>query len=68
MPPTIRWLLMFAALGQLEPFEQIQVPSSIDTGSVVALKLLNPTNEMSACIVSSNVYCDRAETVVLGKG
>lgn len=39
----------------------------IDTGSVVALKLLNPGNELPACIVSSNVYADRAETVVLGK-
>jgi 2-aminophenol/2-amino-5-chlorophenol 1,6-dioxygenase alpha subunit len=39
----------------------------IDTGSVVALKLLNPDNAVKACIVSSNVYSDRAETVVLGK-
>ncbi len=39
----------------------------IDTGSVVALKLLNPNNEVPASIVSSNVYADRAETVVLGK-
>lgn len=39
----------------------------IDTGSVVALKLLNPENRLPACIVSSNVYADRSETVVLGK-
>lgn len=39
----------------------------IDTGSVVALKLLNPDNAVPACIVSSNVYADRAETLVLGK-
>lgn len=39
----------------------------IDTGSVVALKLLNPNNEKPACIVSSNVYSDRAETMVLAK-
>jgi 2-aminophenol/2-amino-5-chlorophenol 1,6-dioxygenase alpha subunit len=39
----------------------------IDTGSVVALKLLTPKNEIPAIIVSSNVYCDRAETIVLGK-
>ncbi len=39
----------------------------IDTGSVVALKLLNPENALPACIVSSNVYADRAETIVLGK-
>jgi 2-aminomuconate deaminase len=39
----------------------------IDTGSVVALKLLNPENRIKASIVSSNVYADRAETIVLGK-
>lgn len=39
----------------------------IDTGSVVALKLLNPDNRIPACIVSSNVYADRAETTVLAK-
>ncbi len=39
----------------------------IDTGSVVALKLLNPDNAVPACIVSSNMYADRAETIVLGK-
>ena len=39
----------------------------IDTGSVVALKLLNPENKIPACIVSSNVYSNRAEQIVLGK-
>jgi len=39
----------------------------VDTGSVVALKLLNPDNALPACIVSSNMYADRAETIVLGK-
>jgi 2-aminophenol/2-amino-5-chlorophenol 1,6-dioxygenase alpha subunit len=39
----------------------------VDTGSVVALKLLNPQNEFKSSIVSSNIYADRAETVVLGK-
>lgn len=39
----------------------------IDTGSVVALKLLNPNNQFPAVIVSSNMYADRAETVVLAK-
>jgi len=39
----------------------------IDTGSVVALQLLNPDNAIPASIVSSNVYADRAETIVLGK-
>ncbi len=39
----------------------------IDTGSIVALQLLNPHNRIPACIVSCNMYADRAETVVLGK-
>ena len=39
----------------------------IDTGSVVALKLLNPDNAVPAAIVSSNMYSDRAETLVFGK-
>jgi 2-aminophenol/2-amino-5-chlorophenol 1,6-dioxygenase alpha subunit len=39
----------------------------IDTGSVVALKLLNPDNALPATIVSSNMYSDRAETLVFGK-
>jgi reactive intermediate/imine deaminase len=39
----------------------------IDTGSIVALKLLNPDNARQATIVSCNMYADRAETLVLGK-
>ncbi len=39
----------------------------IDTGSVVALRLLDPGGTIPASIVSSNVYADRAETVVLAK-
>ena len=39
----------------------------IDTGSVVALKLLNPDNRLASVICSSNVYADRAESVVFGK-
>ena len=39
----------------------------IDTGSVVALSLLNPDNRIPACILSSNMYANRAETIVLGK-
>lgn len=39
----------------------------IDTGSVVALKLLDPENRIPAVICSSNVYADRAESIVLGK-
>lgn len=38
----------------------------VDTGSVVALSLLNPL-KIPAIIVSSNIYADRAETMVLGK-
>jgi len=39
----------------------------IDTGSVVALSLLNPENRIPAVILSSNMYANRAETIVLGK-
>ncbi len=39
----------------------------IDTGSVVAQKLVNPDNRLPAVITSSNVYADRVETVVFGK-
>lgn len=39
----------------------------IDTGSVVVSKIVNPENRLPAVIVSSNVYSDRAETIVLGK-
>lgn len=39
----------------------------IDTGTIVALKLLNPDNRLAACVVSCNMYADRAETIVLGK-
>lgn len=39
----------------------------IDTGTVVALKLLNPDNKVPASVVSCNMYADRSETIVLGK-
>jgi len=39
----------------------------IDVGSVVALTLLNPNNEIPAVIVSSNMYANRSETTVLAK-
>lgn len=39
----------------------------IDTGSIVALKLLDPDNRLAAGIVSCNMYADRSETLVLGK-
>ncbi len=38
----------------------------IDTGSVVALKLLNPDNAIPASIVSCNIYAEREETRALG--
>ena len=39
----------------------------IDVGSVVAVSLLNPDNRIPVSIVSSNVYSNRAETIVLAK-
>jgi len=39
----------------------------IDTGVVVVQKLINVDNRWPAIVVSSNVYSDRAETLVLGK-
>jgi len=39
----------------------------VDTGTIVALKLLDPARKMRVCVVSSNMYADRAETIVLGK-
>ncbi|MEY2987823.1 MAG: hypothetical protein RJB13_1344, partial [Pseudomonadota bacterium] len=39
----------------------------IDTGSLVALGLLNPDNKIPCTLVSCNMYADRAETIVLGK-
>jgi 2-aminophenol/2-amino-5-chlorophenol 1,6-dioxygenase alpha subunit len=39
----------------------------IDTGTLVALQLLNPENRIPACVVSCNMYADRQETIVLGK-
>lgn len=39
----------------------------IDTGTVVVNKIVNPNNKLPFVVVSSNVYSDRAETIVLGK-
>ncbi len=39
----------------------------VDTGTVVAHQLVNPDNKFPMVVVSSNIYADRAETVVLGK-
>ena len=38
----------------------------VDTGSVVALKLLNPDNAIPASIVSCNIYAEREESRALG--
>jgi 2-aminophenol/2-amino-5-chlorophenol 1,6-dioxygenase alpha subunit len=38
----------------------------VDTGTVVALKLLNPNNAIPASIVSCNIYAERDETRALG--
>jgi len=39
----------------------------IDTGTVVALKLLNPDNAIPASVVSCNIYAERDDTRALGK-
>jgi 2-aminophenol/2-amino-5-chlorophenol 1,6-dioxygenase alpha subunit len=39
----------------------------IDTGTLVARKLLDPKEVMKVCSVSCNIYADRAEMIVLGK-
>jgi 2-aminophenol/2-amino-5-chlorophenol 1,6-dioxygenase alpha subunit len=39
----------------------------IDTGTVVALKLLNPNNKVPASMVSCNIYAERDETRALGR-
>jgi 2-aminophenol/2-amino-5-chlorophenol 1,6-dioxygenase subunit alpha len=39
----------------------------IDTGTVVALRLLNPQNAIPASVVSCNIYAERDETRALGR-
>jgi 2-aminomuconate deaminase len=39
----------------------------IDTGTVVALKLMNPNNAIPASVVSCNIYAERDETRALGR-
>ncbi len=39
----------------------------VDTGSVVALSLLDPESKLPCTILSCNMYADRGETLVLGK-
>ena len=38
----------------------------IDTGTVVALRMLNPNNRVPASVVSCNIYAERDETRALG--
>jgi 2-aminophenol/2-amino-5-chlorophenol 1,6-dioxygenase subunit alpha len=38
----------------------------VDSGTVVALKLLNPNNAIPASVVSCNIYAERDETRALG--
>jgi 2-aminophenol/2-amino-5-chlorophenol 1,6-dioxygenase alpha subunit len=39
----------------------------IDTGTIVALKLLNPGNRIPAAVVSCNMYAEKKESVLLGQ-
>ena len=39
----------------------------IDTGTIVAQKLLNPDNRIPAAMVSCNMYAEKQETVELGR-
>lgn len=39
----------------------------VDTGTLVARKLLDPKGALKVCGVSCNIYADRAEMIVLGK-
>jgi len=39
----------------------------VDTGTVVALSLLDPERSLAATTTSCNMYADRGETLVLGK-
>jgi 2-aminophenol/2-amino-5-chlorophenol 1,6-dioxygenase alpha subunit len=39
----------------------------VDSGTVVAMKFLNPANRIPASVVSCNIYAERDETRVLGR-
>jgi 2-aminophenol/2-amino-5-chlorophenol 1,6-dioxygenase alpha subunit len=39
----------------------------IDTGSIVAQKLLNPTNRLPAAMASCNMYAEKQETLSIGQ-
>lgn len=39
----------------------------IDTGTIVAQKLLNPNNRLPAAMVSCNMYAEKNETIELGR-
>jgi 2-aminophenol/2-amino-5-chlorophenol 1,6-dioxygenase alpha subunit len=39
----------------------------VDTGTIVALKLLNPGNRLPAAVVSCNMYAEKLDSVLLGQ-
>jgi reactive intermediate/imine deaminase len=39
----------------------------IDTGSIVAMKLLNPSNRLPAAMASCNMYAEKQETLSIGQ-
>lgn len=39
----------------------------VDTGTIVAQKLLNPNNRLPAAMVSCNMYAEKAETISVGR-
>lgn len=39
----------------------------IDTGTIVAQKLLNPDNKLPAAMVSCNMYAEKSETIEVGR-
>lgn len=39
----------------------------VDTGTIVALKLLNPDNRLPASMVSCNIYAEKEEMIALGE-
>ncbi len=39
----------------------------IDTGTIVAQKILNPNNRLSAAMISCNMYAEKNETIEIGR-
>src|SRR5712691_6267262 len=76
---STQWFSVIGHLFQVDPkpkwtlvdqnwyeFGEIPYEFPIDTGTVVALKLLNPNNAVPASIVSCNIYAERDESRNLG--